>query len=48
MDEWIVSVIRAMYKAEWKRKQCFKCEGGSASGIGFQSTIVHHRVGGFV
>ena len=20
VDEWIVSVIRAMYKAEWKRK----------------------------
>ena len=55
VDEWIVSVIRAMYedattkvRLNGERKQCFQCKGGSTSWICSQSTTVHHRVGGFV
>ena len=41
MDEWIGSVIRAMYEDATtkvrlngrEREQCFQCQGGSASGI---------------
>ena len=55
VDEWIVSVIKAMYedaptkvRMNGGESKAFNVEVGGAPGLVSQTTAIHYRVGGFV
>ena len=56
VDEWIVSVKKAMYEdatttvseGKWEKKQGLQCQSRSASGLSPQSIAVHHCIRGLV
>ena len=55
VDEWIVSVIKAMYedastkvRMNGRESRAFNVKVGVHKGLSSQPTAIHYRVGGFV